>query len=271
MRKTNEDHHGGKTIEWLLQDPETRHQLALKIIRASVFENNFETGSAFNSPELFKFMGYKEEEIPDTITGITKIIHPDDLPSVLDAFVANSSGLASSYYTEFRMLNKSGEWNWVEAEGQVVKRNTKGEPILLFGITKDIAERKQAEQKLREHLEMLKKAQGLTNTGSWMIDYSQNRSIWSDEFFHILGIKPEQCAPSLECYLERIHPEDRSAFLHIREKFHRSYGKNMNLQHRIIRRNDGKVRLVSQKWVSERQEDGKVLKSIGVIWDITEE
>jgi len=72
--------------------------------------------------------------------------------------------------------------------------------------------RKQVEDTLRESDQRLQNAERVTHLGSWQMDITTRKCIWSEEFFHICGFEPNAVEPSLETLLECIHPDDRDTF-----------------------------------------------------------
>jgi len=78
-------------------------------------------------------------------------------------------------------------------------------------VTRDITERKQAEEKLRRSEAYLAEGQRLSHIGSWAWDVSSGDLYWSQEYFRIFGLDPEKSKMSYEMFLEIVHPEDRSA------------------------------------------------------------
>lgn len=72
--------------------------------------------------------------------------------------------------------------------------------------------RKQVEDILRESDRRLQNAERVSHLGSWEMDITTRKCIWSEEFFHICGFDPNAVEPSLETLLERIHPDDRDTF-----------------------------------------------------------
>ena len=53
-------------------------------------------------------------------------------------------------------------------------------------------------------------AQQITHIGSWEWDVRTNAVAWSDELYRIYGLEPQSREVTLEFFLSRVHPEDRS-------------------------------------------------------------
>jgi PAS domain S-box-containing protein len=73
-----------------------------------------------------------------------------------------------------------------------------------------IAERKRAEEKLRQSQAYLADAQRLTHTGSWVRGPGRDALHLSEEWYRLYGFDPEDGLPAWEKRLERIHPDDRA-------------------------------------------------------------
>jgi len=130
---------------------------------------------------------------------------------------------------------------------------------------------RQVEQRtaeIRLALEQLNEAQHIAQVGSWELDLSTNQLIWSDEIFELFGIDKEQFGATYESFLHAIHPEDRDAVnaaytqsLQTREPY--------EISHRLLME-DGEVKYVTERCASYFDSDGKPLRSIGTVQDVTE-
>jgi PAS domain S-box-containing protein len=138
-----------------LENLTQKMNLSLKMSNTSFFENNFETKEINISPELFTYLGYKESEVPKTFAEMRKFVYQDDLKLILQTIDDYFTGKVDSYYTEFRIRDKSGNLIWVDGIGQVAKYDKKGNPIVLTGITRIISRRKEFEENIRKHAEKL--------------------------------------------------------------------------------------------------------------------
>ncbi|HEY9878766.1 MAG TPA: PAS domain-containing protein [Leptolyngbyaceae cyanobacterium] len=73
----------------------------------------------------------------------------------------------------------------------------------------DITQRKQVETALQASEERLSLALRSAKAGIWQWFKADNRSIWSDENFELMGYAPGQVSPSYETWMQVVHPEDR--------------------------------------------------------------
>ena len=69
-------------------------------------------------------------------------------------------------------------------------RNALGEIVGLFGISRDVTSRKQAEQALARTTEMLERTGELGKIGGWSLDLPTMKLTWTRETFRIAGIEP---------------------------------------------------------------------------------
>ena len=134
----------------------------------------------------------------------------------------------------------------------------------------DITIRTNAEEALFANETRLKKTQEIAHLGTWELDLKTRELIWSDEVYNIFGLRPQEFTPTQEAFLSHIHPEDRakvnSAFLTSLNEGSNEY----NIEHRIINKINGEVRYVEQKCEHIRESSGKVIRSLGMIHDITD-
>jgi rsbT co-antagonist protein RsbR len=95
-------------------------------------------------------LGYKPDELPDSVESWLNSIHPDDMPSVTQTLEDYLAGQHEEYAVEHRLRHKSGEWLWMLSRGKVVVRDDAGQPLRMTGTITDITERKQRELSERQ-------------------------------------------------------------------------------------------------------------------------
>jgi len=131
----------------------------------------------------------------------------------------------------------------------------------------DISQRVKAEESLRESERQLKLAQGVAHIGSWALDVQSGTLSWSDEVFSIFEIDRERFEASYDAFLETVHPEDRGR---LSETFarHIEHGEPYDVEHRLLLA-DGRIKYVHERCETERDAQGKALRSLGTVQDIT--
>jgi PAS domain S-box-containing protein len=134
---------------------------------------------------------------------------------------------------------------------------------------RDITQRRQAEQALRESEERLRITLETTKIGSWDWDVKKDVYYISPTYFTMLGYEPNSGSVDREKWLQRIHPDDRAATVAKIQGVLNGTSSDYQYEHRI-KHADG-----SYRWHSvigykiESDETGKPVRLIGVRMDIT--
>ena len=134
----------------------------------------------------------------------------------------------------------------------------------------DITERKRAEEALRESEQRLNKAQEIAHLGSWELDVVNNRLSWSDETYRIFGLKPQEFGATYEAFLKAVRPADRAAVNAAYSGSLRDGRDTYEIEHRVVRRATGEIRIVHEKCEHARDGSGRIIRSVGMVHDITE-
>ncbi len=127
-----------------LQESNERLELATESGAVGLWDWSSVENSVWVHPNWWKHLGFAEvqNELPE------KFIHQDDLESVKSDWSEVLSGNKTSFKVEFRVLDGSGDWRWVQSTGKVTDRNSDGVATRLSGVFVDIHEQKLAEQKI---------------------------------------------------------------------------------------------------------------------------
>ena len=114
----------------------------------------------------------------------------------------------------------------------------------------------------------LNEAQRLAKLGSWELDLLSDELEWSDEIFRLFEIDKSRFAGSYQTFLDLIHPDDR-------DRVNLAYTRSLEtcteyeINHRLLMP-DGRIKWVHERCVSEFDAQGKALRSMGTVQDITE-
>ena len=167
----------------------------------------------------------------------------------------------------FEIVGAKGTRRWLDTHA-VPFRNEKDEIVALLAVTRDVTDRKRAEEILQQQRARLDEAQRIAHVGSWERDLNTNAVTWSDELLRIYGLDLRETKPTFAMLLDIMHPDDRDAFIKagraaVFEK--KPYG----IEYRIVRQ-DGSTRVILARGEVEYDGAGKPLRFQGTAQDITE-
>jgi two-component system CheB/CheR fusion protein len=143
---------------------------------------------------------------------------------------------------------------------------------LAYGIEvlRGTAARRKAEEALQASEVRLARSQEIAHLGSWELDLMNNELTWSDEVYRIFGMEPQEFEATYEAFLERVHPDDRSAVDAAYSDSVRDGRVSYEIEHRIVRRDTGEIRWVHERCRHVTGATGKIVRSVGMVHDITE-
>jgi two-component system, cell cycle sensor histidine kinase and response regulator CckA len=120
-----------------------------------------------------------------------------------------------------------------------------------------------------DRIALLEKAQEVAHVGSWVIELDgSNRLSWSRESHRIFGVTPGGFGGTPDAFFALVHEDDRDG-VRAASAAALSEGRPYDIEHRIVRA-DGTVRWVHEQADIVRDENGRALRMIGVVQDITE-
>jgi len=114
----------------------------------------------------------------------------------------------------------------------------------------------------------LENSQRIAGLGDWEYVFADQRLVWSEEVYRIIGISREEFPPSSETFYGLVHPDDL-AFVHREERAAADGSRRADFEHRIIRP-DGRVRQIHQIAELILDGQGKPVRESGTIQDVTE-
>jgi PAS domain S-box-containing protein len=115
----------------------------------------------------------------------------------------------------------------------------------------------------------LVEAQRLAQIGSWEWRLDVDEVTWSAELYRIFGLDPDHFQPSVESYIEHVHPADRDGVRAIGERIRSETGSTA-AHHRVVRA-DGVQRVVYVRGDAVLDEDGRPVRVFGTVQDVTEQ
>src|ERR1700719_1808857 len=217
------------------------------------------------SAEMFRMFGFDPSKGYPSNDEVASLIHPEDRQQADEALTQHFKH-GRVYDLKYRIIRSDGQLRVIQDFGTPVFEN--GVVTRFVGACLDITEREQTMQELKRSEFYLKEGQRLSHSGSWSFTPSGECDYWSPELYKILGFDPAKGIPSIPDYLKLVHPDDRTI---VEETINNMIAGvvGCDIKKRVVR-NDGEVRVIRCVGVPVFEE-GKVLRFIGNLMDITEQ
>jgi len=135
-----------KQIEMKLQQNQQRLELAMLASNLGIWQYSVVTGEFSINEKITHMLGYSSIDLSKILNNWQKIIHPENISDIQQAFDAHISGDASSINLQCRIQHFDGYWVWVELVGKVSQRDENAIPKQFTGTLKDISTQKQIDQ-----------------------------------------------------------------------------------------------------------------------------
>ena len=212
------------------------------------------------NPAMLETLGYTEAEMLST--SLHELIHPDDFVAIGDQLALLAAG-GRSRNIYYRVKHKDGHYLSTEWTDVPI---VEGGLFLTLG--RDMTERMELEESLRNALASMRYAQRIGMVGSWEVDLATGISDWSDETFRLCGLTPGEVTPHLEVFYSLVHPDDQAM---VRKELAAPLGEGdqRRLEFRFMLR-DGAVRDVLAKMEMVYASDGTPLLLRGTCQDTTD-
>jgi len=218
----------------------------------------------YESPSLQRWLGYRPEELCGKYA--FDFVHPDDQGKLLSLFQNNIDNPPESLAAEFRFRHRDGSWRYLEGVGRTYT-DEYGDTVALIN-SRDITDRKQAEEALKEKERLLSDAQRIGQIGSFIYDIQNMRVKFSDEMYYLLDISPENFHHDRKDFLALIYPSDRPLAAKWMDDLIAGI-QSKELDFRIFRKN-GEMRYLRCHGVVEFDSDGRPIRFVEMMQDITE-
>ena len=159
----------------------------------------------------------------------------------------------------------SGAAIWLEVSFNPIY--TEDNIIGIACYSRNITEGKLAAEKIKESEARLAASQSVAKVGSWETDLNNLDVTWSDEACRIFGVDNRLHHTTHENFLKFVHPDDKEK---VNKAFTASFTSDSvnSIEHRIIA--DGIIKEIEERWLITRDENGKPIRALGTVQDITE-
>ncbi|MVM38124.1 PAS domain S-box protein [Spirosoma sp. HMF3257] len=205
-----------------------------------------------------KTLGYSIEEL--SLLTCWELQHPDEQEAIHQLFrsLIDSQPIYNQIH---RLRKKDGTYRVIEWSAIGIENH-------IYASAKDITERQQAENQMVTLNQRLQLATQAAGQGIWENDLEKGTLFWDDRLWELHGLEPRQDNWDFQEFTKLIHPDDLPTLL---KRFDQDLsGHKISDVIRIIRQNDGAVRYFETNGLVIHDEQGKPVRAIGVVWDVTD-
>jgi len=261
-----------KKTEEALRKSERRYRLLAENVKDVIWTVDMNLRLTYTSPSITQLTGYRHEEyITKTLE---EILTPASVEFVTNLFAeelaledSGHSDLFRARTFEAELICKDGSTVPVEMKATGL-RDADGRPIGLLGVSRDITERKQAENSLRESEARFRTIFEGTGLSIALVDFNGKTLSINPAFEHMLGYNLKEFK-EIEGSLKYQHPDDATTDAKFYIEMLKGKREHYTVDKRYIRK-DGALIWGRQNLSVIRDASGKPEYFIAMIEDITE-
>jgi PAS domain S-box-containing protein len=209
-------------------------------------------------------LGYSEEEL---LKMTYRDITPEHWHGYEERIIENQVipyGYSGVFEKEYR--KKDGTVFPIELRISLI-RNEHGKPDGMWGVIRDISERKRSENELEKMIDRFNLATRSGNMGVWEWDILTNQMIWDDKMLELYGVERDKFYENHSTWESLLHPDD---VVRMNEEIRLAFNgeKDYDCDFRIVL-NDGSIRFIKAFAQVVRDTAGNPLRMTGINFDIT--
>jgi PAS domain S-box-containing protein len=243
-------------------------RLALKhqVARIGTFEWFVPENRVVWSPEMELLYGISSESHQHTLDEWKALVHPDDLPAVLDAMSEAIAKQQPVLDTTYRVVKRDGSSVWLHSRGRY-EYDSDGHPLHMLGVNIDITDQRRAKEELDRANRTMMLAMEAGNSGAWTWSIETGELFWTEAYCRLLGVDAA-VKPTPDLFYSIVHPDDLRGVKGDIDACLKGEKREFCNEFRIIRPD-------SIRWIERRGricEDhrGKPVELVGISTDITE-
>jgi two-component system sensor histidine kinase/response regulator len=254
-----------REAESKLTEANERFAVAAEAASLAFWDFDVETRSVRWNDEMFRRLRglARTEGEPDPPR--FEHLHADDRARIEGELLAAAAG-TGSFDTEYRVVLPDGRMRHMKSAA-TLKRDPTGREERMIGVSYDITERKEAENRLIEANERFALAAEAASLGFWDLDIETRSVRWDPQMFRLFGVEPtDEGARAFR--FKQVHADDQTR---VDEEIRNAIAgtRSFDSEYRIVRP-DHRVRHVKSAASLQRDATGAGGRLIGVCFDITD-
>jgi PAS domain S-box-containing protein len=267
-------------MEEQLRENQERYRIITDNMRDTVWLMDLNLRTTWISPSVTRTRGFTLEEIQEM--PLNKRLTPESLSRIMKTYQEN--------VTPDKLLNLnpevdvtiSGEFEYYRKDGSVfwadtiitLLRGKNGEPTGFMCVGRDITERRQAEEKLRENEERYRNVIAQAGGVAYQRDWQNGTYTFMDDGIkHLTGYSSDEITPEL---FERLVDEENPDGVNkkfIRSEISQQIGGDTATLYQgeyRIKTKDGQIKYVSDSSIELRNANDELIQTLGMLQDITQ-
>ncbi|MEZ5932511.1 MAG: diguanylate cyclase [Alphaproteobacteria bacterium] len=219
------------------------------------------------SARLADMLGHARSEMTLSVKKRWALIHRDDRARALKAFQDHIEGQAALYESEHRLSTQDGRDVWVLDRGKVVERDHLGRAVRAVGTTSDISRRKTAERALQTSSERIRRLYEETPALLYSVDAEGRLLSVTRHWLQAMGYRQDEVLGRRS--ISFMTPETQKRLGRKDLPIFRETGMLRDVPCRMVKKN-GETFDAILSVTAEHGSDGKVIRSLAVLVDVTE-
>jgi PAS domain S-box-containing protein len=245
---------------------EASYRQLVEQARDIIYRTDAQGRFTFINPVVTRLMGYTPEELLGR--RFIELIRPDARDAAERFYGRQFVRKTLNTYYEFPAVTKDSREIWFGQNVQVIVND--GQVLGFHAVTRDITERKRAEEALRESERRFALVLEATSEGVWDWNIKTGAVYYSPHWIESLGYMPEDVPPHVSFWESIVHPDDMPRVREALRAHFEGRAAAYSCENRL-RRKDGSWRWnLDRGKVVEWDADGKPLRMVGTDTDITE-
>jgi PAS domain S-box-containing protein len=253
-----------RRAEEALRESEARINLATNAANLGLWVWNLRDDELWVTEKWRELFGFAKSE-PVNFGQFAQRVHPEDREHMKQRVQQMFEHGGVDRESEYRIMHPDGSTRWIAGYGGV-ELDEHGKPACARGVSRDITQRKIAEEELRETQQRMELAASAAELGMWMWDIVRDEIWITDKGRALFGLTPSEKV-DFNRFRNMLHPEDRESVLKALETSLRT-GAEYRAEYRAVLPN-GQIRWIAGRGNVEFNGHGQPVRMRGCSLDIT--
>lgn len=245
-----------QSLQWAAEDLSELLEQASDAVFLADMEDRYTEVNAAGC----RLLGYAREELVGK--KIKDLIPPDDAPRLAEdkaRFLRGEAGVS-----EWSLRRKDGSWLPVEVSARILPDGR------WLALVRDISERKQTEEQLRQARSRLELAIMGADLATWDWNIKAGEVIFNPRWAEMRGYRLDEIKPGVESWISNMHPEDWPRVKKALDEYFQGRSPEYECEFRARTKSGDWIWILDRGRVFSRDETGEPVRMVGMELEITE-